>query len=73
MRSVREAAVHRDADESSERVTSLALGEEVFVVEQRGEWTRILAPDLDGAWWLAPGAPYAERLGYADGHVTSHP
>ena len=45
MRSVREAAVHRDADESSERVTSLALGEEVFVVEQRGEWTRILAPD----------------------------
>jgi len=28
-----------------------------------------LDPDLDGAWWLAPGAPYAERLSYADGHV----
>ncbi|WP_298516219.1 NlpC/P60 family protein [uncultured Nocardioides sp.] len=44
-RSVCEAAVHRDAHESSERVTSLTLGEEVFVVEQQGEWTRILAPD----------------------------
>ena len=21
-----------------------------------------VAPDLDGAWWLAPGAPYAERV-----------
>lgn len=28
-----------------------------------------LAPDLDGAWWLAAGAPYAEGLGYAGGHV----
>jgi L-alanine-DL-glutamate epimerase-like enolase superfamily enzyme len=28
-----------------------------------------VAPDLDGAWWLAPGAPYAERVAYADGQV----
>jgi hypothetical protein len=27
-------------------------------------------PDLDGAWWLADGAPYAERLAYADGQVV---
>ena len=29
-----------------------------------------VAPDLDGAWWLAPGAPYAERVRYADGQVV---
>ena len=28
-----------------------------------------VAPDLDGAWWLAPGAPYADRVAYADGQV----
>ena len=28
-----------------------------------------LEPDLDGAWWLADGAPYAERVAYADGQV----
>lgn len=28
-----------------------------------------VAPDLDGAWWLAAGAPYADRLSYSDGHV----
>jgi o-succinylbenzoate synthase len=26
--------------------------------------------DLDGAWWLAPGAPYAGQVTYADGHVA---
>ena len=44
MRAAREAGVHRDADEASERVTSLTVGEEVFVVEAQGEWTRVLAP-----------------------------
>ena len=29
-----------------------------------------VAPDLDGAWWLAPGAPYAELVAYADGQVV---
>jgi L-alanine-DL-glutamate epimerase-like enolase superfamily enzyme len=29
-----------------------------------------LDPDLDGAWWLAAGAPYADRLSYADGRVA---
>jgi hypothetical protein len=37
--------VHREPDEASERVTTLVTGEEVFVVEARGEWTRVLAPD----------------------------
>jgi cell wall-associated NlpC family hydrolase len=45
MRAVREVAVHRQPDESSERVTSLAVGEEVLVVEAQGNWTRVLAPD----------------------------
>jgi L-alanine-DL-glutamate epimerase-like enolase superfamily enzyme len=27
-------------------------------------------PDLDGAWWLAAGAPYADRVSYADGHLV---
>jgi L-alanine-DL-glutamate epimerase-like enolase superfamily enzyme len=29
-----------------------------------------VAPDLDGAWWLAPGSPYADRVSYADGHLV---
>jgi L-alanine-DL-glutamate epimerase-like enolase superfamily enzyme len=29
-----------------------------------------LDPDLDGAWWLAAGAPYADRVTYADGHLV---
>jgi L-alanine-DL-glutamate epimerase-like enolase superfamily enzyme len=29
-----------------------------------------VAPDLDGAWWLAPGAPYADRLTYSDGRLV---
>jgi cell wall-associated NlpC family hydrolase len=45
VRAVREVGLHRDADMGSERVTSLVLGEEVFVVESQGEWTRVLAPD----------------------------
>ena len=45
MRAVREVAVHREPDDASERVTSLAVGEEVFVVEAQGDWTRVLAPD----------------------------
>jgi L-alanine-DL-glutamate epimerase-like enolase superfamily enzyme len=27
-------------------------------------------PDLDGAWWLADGAAYADRVSYADGHLV---
>lgn len=27
-------------------------------------------PDLDGAWWLAEGSPYADRVTYADGQVV---
>ena len=47
MRAVREVGVHREPDEGAERVTSLVVGEEVFVVESvaRAEWTRVLAPD----------------------------
>ncbi len=45
MIAARDVAVHREPDEGSERVTSLRLGEEVFVVEVQGEWTRVLAPD----------------------------
>jgi hypothetical protein len=45
VRAVREVAVHREPDDAAERVTSLTVGEEVFVVETRGEWTRVLAPD----------------------------
>jgi o-succinylbenzoate synthase len=26
--------------------------------------------DLDGAWWLAPGGPFADRVAYADGQVV---
>lgn len=29
-----------------------------------------LDPDLDGAWWLAPGAPYADRVRYAEGRFV---
>ncbi len=29
-----------------------------------------VVPDLDGAWWLAAGAPYADRVAYADGQVV---
>jgi hypothetical protein len=45
MRAVREAGVHREPDDASERVTSLTVGEEVFVVERLGAWARVLAPD----------------------------
>jgi hypothetical protein len=45
VRALREAPVHREPDQSSERVTSLAWGEQVLVVEAQGEWTRVLAPD----------------------------
>jgi hypothetical protein len=45
MRAAREIAVHREPDDASERVTSLAVGEDVFVVEKQGEWARVLAPD----------------------------
>jgi hypothetical protein len=37
--------VHREPDDACERVTTLVTGEEVFVVEAQGEWTRVLAPD----------------------------
>ena len=45
MRAAREVAVHREPEDGSERVTSLAVGEEVVVVETQGEWSRVLAPD----------------------------
>jgi cell wall-associated NlpC family hydrolase len=45
VRAIREASVHREPSDGSERVTSLALGEEVFVVAQQGSWTQVLAPD----------------------------
>ena len=45
MRAARETPVHRGPDDTSERVTSLTLGEEVFVVESRGDWTQVIAPD----------------------------
>jgi cell wall-associated NlpC family hydrolase len=45
VRAVRGVGVHREPNQEAERVTSLAVGEEVFVVEQQGEWTRVIAPD----------------------------
>jgi hypothetical protein len=45
VRAVREAGIHREPDDASERVTSIAVGEEVFVVEEQGGWARVLAPD----------------------------
>jgi hypothetical protein len=64
MRALRETGVRREPSEESERVTSLAVGEEVFVVEAQGEWTRILAPDqpthLDPAGY--PGWVRSEAL-----------
>ena len=44
-RAVRETGVHREPSEEAERVTSLTIGEEVFVVERQGAWTKVLAPD----------------------------
>ena len=76
MRAIREVGVHREPDEGSERVTSLTVGEEVFVVEAQGEWTRVLAPDqpthLDPAGYpgwvrsaaLAHGDPLAVARGF---------
>ena len=68
MRAVREVSVHRDPDGSSERVTSLVIGEEVFVVESQGEWTRVLVPDqpsyLDPAGY--PGWVQSDALAHDD-------
>ena len=68
MRAAREVGVHREPDEGSERVTSLVVGEEVFVVEQQGEWTRVLAPDqpthLNPAGY--PGWVRSDALAQAD-------
>ncbi len=76
MRAAREVGVHREPDDGSERVTSLTVGEEVFVVEAQGEWTRVLAPDqpshLDPAGYpgwvrsdaLAQGDPVAVARGF---------
>jgi hypothetical protein len=68
MRALREVGVHREPDESSERVTSLAFGEEVFVVEAGAEWTRVLAPDqpthLDPAGY--PGWVRSDALAQGD-------
>ena len=68
MRAVREAGVHREPSEDAERVTSLVVGEEVFVVEEQGGWTRVLAPDqpthLDPAGY--PGWVRSDALTLAD-------
>ena len=68
MRAVREIAVHREPDAGSERVTSLIAGEEMFVVEAQGEWTRVLAPDqpthLDPAGY--PGWVRSDALAQDD-------
>jgi gamma-D-glutamyl-L-lysine dipeptidyl-peptidase len=73
MRAAREVGVHREPDEGSERVTSLTVGEEVFVVEAlvidgQGEWTRVLAPDqpthLDPAGY--PGWVRSDALAHGD-------
>jgi hypothetical protein len=65
---VREVGVRREPDDASERVTSLEVGEEVFVVEAAGEWTRVLAPDqpthLDPAGY--PGWVRTDDLAEAD-------
>jgi hypothetical protein len=65
VRATTETPVHREPDAGSERVTSLAVGEEVFVVERQGEWTRVLAPDqpthLDPAGY--PGWVTTDALG----------
>ena len=45
MRAVRQAAVHREPDDTSEVVTSLVLGEELSVTQVQGEWARVVAMD----------------------------
>ena len=76
MRAVRATGVFAEASEETERVTSLAVGEEVLVVETQGAWTRVLAPDqpthLDPAGYpgwvrsdaLAADDPLAVARGY---------
>jgi hypothetical protein len=60
--------VHREPDDACERVTTLVTGEEVFVVEAQGEWTRVLAPDqpthLDPAGY--PGWVRSDELAEDD-------
>ena len=60
--------MHRDPEESSERVTSLTLGEQVHVAEVAGAWARIVAPDqpthLDAAGY--PGWVRSEALAVDD-------
>jgi gamma-D-glutamyl-L-lysine dipeptidyl-peptidase len=72
VRATREVAVHRDPDETSERVTSLAFGEEVVVVEAQGEWSRVLVPGqpthLDPAGypgWVCTDALADDPLAFA--------
>jgi hypothetical protein len=76
VRATKEIAVRREPDDGSERVTSLALGEEVFVVETKGEWTRVLAPDqpthLDPAGypgWVRTAALGEDPLAVARGFL----
>jgi gamma-D-glutamyl-L-lysine dipeptidyl-peptidase len=68
VRAVRAVGVHGEPDEASERVTSLAVGEPVLVVEAKGEWTRVLAPEqptqLDPAGY--PGWVRTDDLAEAD-------
>ena len=68
MRAVREVGVHREPDDSSERVTSLTLGEEVVLVEAQGGWTHVRAPEqpthLDPAGY--PGWVRSEALAAGD-------
>jgi cell wall-associated NlpC family hydrolase len=64
MRAARESGVYREPSEAAERVTSLAVGEEVFVVEAQDAWTHVLVPDqpthLDPAGY--PGWVRSEAL-----------
>jgi hypothetical protein len=76
MRALREAAMHREPDGASERVTSLRIGEEVVVVEVDGDWTRVVAPDqpthLDPAGypgWVRTEALADDPLGVARGFL----
>jgi gamma-D-glutamyl-L-lysine dipeptidyl-peptidase len=45
MRALRTAAVRSEPVDTAEQVTQLLVGEPVTVVEQQGEWAKVLAPE----------------------------
>ena len=45
MRALRTAAVRSEPDDAAEQVTQLLVGEPVTVVEQQGEWAKVLAAE----------------------------